>query len=118
MRRVLLASLALLCACKGEAEPEVPDAGPTVRSLGAAEVGVFVTLPTGWVEDRVEAQPAAHQESSPAIMSREVRTVATARRVSTGKSFLVAKSPWTLRPRRASFDNTAPRLSPDALLND
>jgi hypothetical protein len=41
------------------------------------------------VEDRVEAQPA-RVDSSPSIVTRDVRTTAMARRVSTGKAFLVA----------------------------
>lgn len=90
-RSVLLLLLVPIGACKGEAEPSLPDAGSHARSLEAPEVGVRVTLPTGWVEDPVAAKPLANA-STPSVMSKQeaVRTVAQARRVSAEKPFLVA----------------------------
>src|SRR5687767_6164886 len=75
-------------ACKDEAEEAVPDAGVKTRSIGAPDLGVSVMLPLGWVEDRIEAS-SAENSGGPSIMSKEVRTTGQARRVSTGKPFLV-----------------------------
>jgi hypothetical protein len=88
--RALLLLVALIGACKEEATPETTDAGMVPRSFGAKELGVSVTLPMGWVEDPIDANPIAAKGSTPAVMEKEVRTVAQARRVSTGKPFLVA----------------------------
>jgi type II secretory pathway component GspD/PulD (secretin) len=88
--RSLLLLVALLGACKEEATPESTDAAAVARSFGAQELGVFVTLPMGWVEDAVEANPTSAKEATPAVVTKEIRTVAQARRVSTGKAFLVS----------------------------
>ena len=103
MNRAILLALALACGCKGEAVETVVDAGPKYRSIGAADLGVFVMLPTGWAEDRVEAS-SIDTGGGPSIMSKEVRTRAQARRVSTGKPFLVApKLVVTVEPTARRF---------------
>jgi hypothetical protein len=86
--RLLLLLLAV-GACKEEASQEVPDAGPAPRAFGARDLGVFVTLPTGWAEDSVDEGSSGAQNGTPSVMTKEVRTVARAHRVSTGKTFLV-----------------------------
>ena len=88
-RAALLLSLALL-SCKDEAEQAPPDAGTVApRSIGAKDLGVQVSLPVGWIEDRVESQSSSAQ-AGPSVGLKEAQTVAQARRVSTGKPFLVA----------------------------
>ena len=107
------AVLLLLCAaCKGEAEPAAPDAGPPARSIGVPELGVHLMLPMGWVEDPVESSPTSSHENAPSVITREVRTVAQARRVAQSRPFLVAPriaitvEPTARRIPQEVFDQT------------
>lgn len=89
-RRAALLAFSLLSSCKDEAEPTTPEAGVVaLRSIGAKDLGVYVSLPVGWAEEGVESQ-APTKEGGPSVGLKEAKTVAQARRVSTQRPFLVA----------------------------